>query len=266
MNKEQDIFVCHDLPIFKTTDYSLFKTLQGNREIKDQRVEKIKDSIGKVGYVPNPIIINEKREVIDGQGRLQALKELGLPVYFLSVKGIGIKECIAMNINQKNWQTSDYIFSYVKQGNENYKRLALLSNEFNTLENSVIFAVAKGSNRQWSGGYTTVVQSGQFKLSPERYEKSVKVLEYVSKFIPYIKNKIQGRTTNLYLSIAFCYENVEFDTDRLLKQFSKKYHTIPPISNIKDAMASIERIYNQGLGKNRAYFTAEYDKHKYTKE
>lgn len=58
--------------VYETTNYSKFKKMLDNREVSPNRVQKIVKSIDQVGYVMSPIIVNEKMEVIDGQGRLAA--------------------------------------------------------------------------------------------------------------------------------------------------------------------------------------------------
>lgn len=63
--------------IKRTNNYDMFKRLEGNRFVDPKKVNKLKKSINEVGYISNPIIVNEKMEVIDGQHRLEALKELG---------------------------------------------------------------------------------------------------------------------------------------------------------------------------------------------
>ena len=65
--------------MFRTTDYDAFKRVLGNRKVLEDRVSKILASFDKIGYIPVPIIVNEKFEVIDGQGRLEACKRRGLP-------------------------------------------------------------------------------------------------------------------------------------------------------------------------------------------
>lgn len=69
--------------MFRTTDYEGFKRVIGNRRVMEERVTKILASIDKIGYIPIPLIVNEKMEVIDGQGRLEACKRRGLPVNFI---------------------------------------------------------------------------------------------------------------------------------------------------------------------------------------
>ena len=116
--------------VFKTNDYSKFTKLNGNRRVDEARVLKIISSIEKVGYITSPIIVNEKMEVIDGQGRLEALKRLELPVEYIIQQGIGIEECIAMNIHQVNWKDRDYIESYANRGFESYRFLKELLDKY----------------------------------------------------------------------------------------------------------------------------------------
>ena len=109
--------------VYVTKDYSIFKRLVGNRDIPETRISKIVESIQTIGWIHNPIIVNEKMEVIDGQGRLTALQRLKMPVEYIVAEGAGNKECIYMNMNMVNWKLPDFIKSYAEQGNENYQRL-----------------------------------------------------------------------------------------------------------------------------------------------
>ena len=103
-----------------TRNYEIFKKLQGNRAVQEDRIKNIINSINEVGYIKSPIVVNEKREVIDGQGRLEAAERLNLPIHYIIVPGIGIEECRAMNINQKSWGLTDYIKSYADMGQESF--------------------------------------------------------------------------------------------------------------------------------------------------
>lgn len=74
-----------------TTDYKMFRTMPENRIVKQARVAKIIMSFRKVGYIPIPIVVNERYEVIDGQGRLSACQQLGIPVSYMVIPGIGVE-------------------------------------------------------------------------------------------------------------------------------------------------------------------------------
>ena len=107
----------------RTTDYGIFNRLAGNRSVDEKRVQKIIQSIQTVGYVPNPIVVNEKMEVIDGQGRLEALKRLGMPVDYIISKGTTIRQTQVMNATSTTWSKEDYIKSYAEGGSKSYQRL-----------------------------------------------------------------------------------------------------------------------------------------------
>ena len=71
-----------EIYIQKSKDYNIFKTLTGNRELNISHKEKLKKSF-KENYLISPIIINEKYEIIDGQHRFNAARELGYYVYYI---------------------------------------------------------------------------------------------------------------------------------------------------------------------------------------
>ena len=78
--------------IYRTTNYGMFRRLLGNRDVTEARISKIVNRIEENGYIESPIAINEKYEVIDGQGRLEALKRLKMPVDYYVVEGAGLKQ------------------------------------------------------------------------------------------------------------------------------------------------------------------------------
>ena len=64
-----------NLIVRKTSDFSIFKTMDGNRPPNPQHIRRLKDSMMVNGVLCNPIIVNEFGYVIDGQHRLIAAKE-----------------------------------------------------------------------------------------------------------------------------------------------------------------------------------------------
>ena len=84
--------------VVKTTrDYEVFKKLKGNRDVTESQVEKVIKSIKTIGLLPNPVIVNENMEVVDGQARVEACKRLGLAVPYMVANGAGIDTAIALN-------------------------------------------------------------------------------------------------------------------------------------------------------------------------
>ena len=68
--------------VFSTMNYEIFSSLDGNRIVNPLHVKKIADSM-KIKVLFIPIIVNEEFQVIDGQHRLEARKQLGLEVPYI---------------------------------------------------------------------------------------------------------------------------------------------------------------------------------------
>lgn len=245
--------------IYEETDYSVFDRLLGNRCIDPYRVKKIKESIKSVGWVKNPIVVNEKLQVIDGQARLTVLEELGMPVQYVIAEGSGIDECISMNIGQSNWKVKDYVFSYAERGNQNYARLLKLINEFGVFNVQEIVGVVK--NSIICHGYASYfLKSGKFEMSDEEFSASLVALNEVKRFLPLI-DKIPGSTRVKRTSVIWVIKNTRVKPDRLYKQLSLRYPEVSPVVDTRPDifLSELSDIYNKGLSaKNCIYFDNEY--------
>ena len=67
--------------IYKTTDYSQFKFLPGNRKIAGNIL--IESILEKNKLATHPIVVSKDMFVIDGQHRLDAASSLGIPIYYI---------------------------------------------------------------------------------------------------------------------------------------------------------------------------------------
>jgi len=109
--------------VYKTNDLSIFNQIKGNRPPNIQHIRRLSDSIKTNGTLQNPIIVNEKMYVIDGQHRLLAAKEVGACVYYIIVEGYELSEVQVLNLNQKNWTKKDFMMGYADMGIEPYVKL-----------------------------------------------------------------------------------------------------------------------------------------------
>ena len=98
--------------VLVTTDYDKFKFMEGNRNINLGHLARVKKSLLKK-QLEIPVIINENWEIFEGQHRVQACKEEGLPVYFMIVKGLTLEDAIAVNTVSKKWNAEDYFQHYL---------------------------------------------------------------------------------------------------------------------------------------------------------
>lgn len=236
--------------MFRTTDYDAFKRVLGNRKVLEDRVSKILASFDKIGYIPVPIIVNEKFEVIDGQGRLEACKRRGLPVNFIIRPGLKIDDCIVMNINATPWNLMDYIECYAETGKESYQWMVKLFNEMFeehgkkcvTVNNmcTVLFNTKKAPG--------TAIKNGRLNVNEEMYNKGKECLEFVFSVMDYYKeNKVRLKSndmSDLMTSIIFCYKFPEVDNEKLYRILTEEGHLMQKWTNVETCINEIDFRYN----------------------
>ena len=239
--------------VYVTKDYSIFKRLVGNRDIPESRISKIVESIQTIGWVHNPIIVNEKMEVIDGQGRLTALQRLKMPVEYIIAEGAGNKECIYMNMNMVNWKLPDFIKSYAEQGNENYQRLLSLMQRYANgnldIISTAVYRISKSKHRE--------IKQGILQLTEEQYRAAVPRLEYIKPLLDTIDSKkLPGSIVTLMQTLIYYYDYPEVDKNRLIYSVEKYiYNATPWVVNV-DCEKEVENVYNYGLSLEKKVFIA----------
>jgi len=119
-----------NLKVQYTKDFSKFRKIKSNRNLKQGIINKIESSMIANGLMVEPIKVNEKWEVVDGQHRVYVAEKLGLGIYYIQVKGIGKKEMITMNSKGGMWNMNDFLSTYVKDENPNYIKIKKFMEEF----------------------------------------------------------------------------------------------------------------------------------------
>lgn len=238
--------------IYETTSYSQFKTMEGNRAVKDGRVNKIVESINKIGYVLSPILVNEKMEVIDGQGRLSALERLGLPVHYMVQNGIGIEECRQMNIHQSNWTNYDYVVSYAVRGNKDYQRLQSLCDRYTELPAMVVVASAIDANCGSGSGYVSGrLRRGVLEVSESDYERARWELDYATKMSQVAKT-IGGKKDAFYTAVIYAYKNLNSDGRNKMEEAIRQHaYDFPALTKPVDYLRRFDGYYNDMVTKSK---------------
>lgn len=241
-----------------TTNYGMFKRLEGNREVSKQRKMAIFASIRENGYIGAPILVNEKMEVIDGQGRLAACEELGIPIPFCVKNGTDVKSCMILNQNTRNWTDEEYVKSYARQGDPSYKFLLILMEDFGVGCHTAIFA-SKGV--QSGGGANSIIRRGLYNMTQDEYWRGRETLNQLMPLMPYIKSA-STHTQRLSFAIMYAINNSTVDYERLRSVMAKKAQTIASFTKMEEMLGEISRIYNYGLRSGRIYLREDYDREK----
>lgn len=239
--------------VYETTDYSLFKKLEGNRTVTEQRAQKIEKNILENGYILNPIVVNEKYEIIDGQGRCIALSKLRMPIHFVIAQGSGVKECAALNSATTPWKITDYVNSYSELGNENYIRLKELFEQNNNLPINSRCSVITGL---YGRSAQDAIKSGKIVITQEMANHAKSDFEMIQGFVEDLY-RVKGSFENYVYVIAFA-NKCGLDMRRLKKVMSA--NTLPPAPTRRTALDNISDLYNKKLPiERRVYLYQMYE-------
>lgn len=160
ITKESAFAVQSDVVIWVATDYSKFILNDFNRN--PSHYKKIKAAIVKndrARYMP--ILVDKNMNIVDGQNRFLACKELGKPIYFVVAQDISINDAPDINSASKNWTMTDYVQHFAKRGREPYIKMLDLAAKYGQ-RLSVIAQFAK--SREKTRSTSDIVKQGIFEF------------------------------------------------------------------------------------------------------
>jgi len=222
--------------IRKTTDYNIFSTVYGNRDIDSNNVKKIINSIKICDLSEqNPIVVDTNYCIIDGQHRFTALQELNKPIFYVITgeSNRTLEVVQLLNTASKKWLIPDYFHSYCHLGNENFIRLR----DFLEKKNLTLPEYTDIANRQ----IHSKIKDGSLVFDTTTEIEILKSLPLYSA----IKQTFPKLNTYLRRSIHYLSKNSNFEPSI----FFKRLGAVPSnylrlATSAVDALRTYEDIYN----------------------
>lgn len=238
--------------VYETNDYSMFRTLDGNRHVNKLHVKRLKESFQK-SYLLSPILINKNNEIIDGQHRFEAAKELGLPINYISCNGYGLREVQILNTNMKNWRKEDYLHAYCDLKYPEYLKFRNFMRRFPEFGIKVceILLTDRQSGQQAtdygreftnnkSGKYTVKYFEEGDLIIPD-YENSVELAEKIMMVKPYY----DGYNRPTFVAAMHGIFKIEYyNHAKLIERLNANPTAMQHCANVTQYKLMIEDIYN----------------------
>lgn len=232
--------------VHSTMDYSKFKILVGNRKPNELHVKRLTNSF-KNFYLFSPILINEKWQIIDGQHRFLAAKELGLPINYIIVEGYGLKEIQILNTNSANWKKEDYLKAYCDLGYSTYLQMRQFMQDYPdfgiAVSELLLTDTAKGVNNRGSvlEGRGRVKNFEEGRLTIPDIKTSYDNAEKVLMFKPYY----DGFNRSVFVSALIgIFKNENYNHTEMIGKLSNQPSSLTHCTNVTQYKLLIEDIYN----------------------
>lgn len=221
--------------VLTTTNYELFKTIKGNRVKNENHLRRLVKSM-KEEYIPIPILVNSKNEVIDGQHRLAACKELGLPISYIRGNGYGLKEVQKLNSLSKTWNGFDQAQSRALAGNENYQIYIEFKEKYKFGQQETMLLLSMGKH---GDNETNKFKEGLFEVKNVAWARSsADKLYQIGQYYKGFKRR------SFVLAMIALFNNKLYDHKQFIDKLKYNSQQMVDCTNTEQYTLLIERIFN----------------------
>ena len=215
--------------------------MKGNRSLNNSQLKKLADSFNKFPEIAEavPILVNEKLEIIDGQHRFKALETLNMPINYIMIEGLSLKDVQIINSATKNWNPVDYAQSFDEMGKKNYTLYLEFKKKYK-LTHSILLTYMSGMDRHKGNNTPASFNAGKFIVGDVK--KAHTICKELTELISLYK-KMKKR------SFALAFRKVssspEYTHKRMLEKM-KLYgeKILKDCETTEEAMRRLEKLYN----------------------
>lgn len=251
-NKETDLLKS-DVKFI--SNLTVFKHIMGNRtnEVLDfeSRVHKLMTLLKKDGQQLNPIQVDTKMRVVDGQTRIEALRRLYSEgwtpitgkqgVDFIVVPERNVSQIRSMNGVKTDWTGDHIASSEAKMGNINYIQYLQFRNEFRF---PIDVSAGMLSDKTSDGRNMKLFRDGHFVVT--HYEKArdrANKIMSLSRFES-IHNKGVTRHSYFIRALILLMNRNDFDFGIFVRKLELQANALQRCANTRQYIEIIQNIYN----------------------
>lgn len=239
-------------PIRKTNNYARFKNILGNRDLRGTNYNKLIKSMQEKQLII-PVLCNDKYEIIDGQHRYEACKELNYPLYYYVVDGYKIDDVKRANLVSCNWVIDDYLKLNIEIGKKEYIEFKRIKDEFNISTSQLLDIFAKYQGRS-------------LKETRMAFEDGSFLLDNLDEVLEFLNNLNDFSFFKEYTSFSFIKAFLkisslkEYDHETMKKRLEKHTYKLEKRASYKDYIEMLVDIYNYGITKVRFGYDVRQDR------
>lgn len=224
--------------IQQTTNYEIFKSLTYNREVDKSHVNRLVKSIQKKDLLHlNPIIVTKEFEVIDGQHRLEAAKQLNIPIWYLiDDQDFDGSEIQQLNSVQKNWKPSDYLAYWCIKKAPGFGIL----NKFVNQNPAIPLTSARSLMSSTGESRATDFANGKIDVSNIKYAEELadQLKDYRNKGYQFVYS---SKFINALMKVN---EAEGYDHNEMMRKIDIQPRAFVQCANLKQYLQMFEEIYN----------------------
>lgn len=231
--------------IQQTNKYSMFRQITANREVDEKHVKRLIAAIKEKNMLPlNPILVNDKMEVIDGQHRLEAARQMKYDIFYIVSKGITKEDVANLNSHSKNWTLVDYINYHTVEKKPGFDVLSGFICKNSHIKHSLCIQLLSSDNSRNSNE----LKAGRIDVANiDNANTIVNYLNDIYNFFPHAYSR------DCVLAMRKMFDSGNYDHELMMKQIAKQPRSLVQCVNVKQYVEMFEEIYNHGQHKKKSF-------------
>ncbi len=239
--------------IFQTTEYDLFGLIPCNRPIYPQHLKRLISAIESNNMLrQHPIRVRPNGMVLDGQHRLMAAQELGIPIYYyIDEDKTDLKDIALESAIRRTWSNADIMNLWVGLKYPHYLTLQGFIDKHPWMTISVAIAVCQGrqSNSYIKGKNREDFIAGKYKITDMAY--ATKFAAAIGDYMEYINF---GKHKKFMQTVSYLIRHPDYDHVRMMAQMDRAGHLLTKQFTKNDYLRAVEKVYNYRRTKKRVRF------------
>tara|TARA_R100001015_G_C4628904_1_gene189339 strand:- start:62 stop:835 length:774 start_codon:yes stop_codon:yes gene_type:complete len=229
--------------------YYALEIIDCNREVPESNINALKKSIQKNNALYlKPITIDNEYNIIDGQTRYKACKQLDIPFYVDIVNSMewSKEDLISINTTQRNWKLQDYLRYYVKFNKDSYKAFEhfLKLHKHMTIQMLIVIFNKTNSRSQLN---SKIFKNGELKYDSTNESTILEWLGWLHQInkapiFPSLNDSTK-RNQEFQCSLLKKFQSPNWDNCKFIKLLSEYPHQLNKLKRITDFDQEIEDIY-----------------------
>jgi len=229
--------------------YYALEIIDCNREVPESNINALKKSIQKNNALYlKPITIDNEYNIIDGQTRYLACKELDISFYVDIVNSMewSKEDLISINTTQRNWKLQDYLRYYVKFNKDSYKAFEhfLKLHKHMTIQMLIVIFNKTNSRSQLN---SKIFKNGELKYDSTNESTILEWLGWLHQInkapiFPSLNDSTK-RNQEFQCSLLKKFQSPNWDNCKFIKLLSEYPHQLNKLKRITDFDQEIEDIY-----------------------
>jgi len=218
-------------------NYDKFKFVEANRDLSEVHVKEVMEEISNKDLsIENPVKVNRKFEIMEGQHTVVAYERLELPIRYIFTK-MTIDDIGRFNSVPKRWAPEDVLNHYCVRGFEDYIIVHSFFKKYHYPISTLLILL--------SGENTKSIYK-DFKLGTFEVKQSIgevqSILDKIMEFKQFDNKVFRHRT--FVLSYIDCLTHPDFNHDQMVHKVSVLPDRFMKKDTQRDYLLMIEDIYN----------------------